>query len=169
MPMPDSQATEKNVPWDGAYEDGVQEEEFKPLAREQAQQWRAKQPVSSIWRLLGIQFLVGLAAGALGGLLTQSAPVAWSVLYGAASVLMPSALMAYGVTSRAWVYAGQAAFANFLFWHGVKILLVLVMLWLAPKVVPDLSWLGLLAGLVVALKVYWFGFWFQARRSNNNG
>jgi ATP synthase protein I len=156
---------------DGA--DGEQEIEFKPLTREEAQQWRASQPRFSVWRLVGVQFLVGLAAGALAWLFTQSAPVAWSVLYGAAAVALPSALMAYGVTSSALsrllaAYA-QAAFAGFLLWEGVKILLVVAMLWSAPWIVPELNWLGLLAGLVLVLKVYWFGFWIQARRANLNG
>ena len=82
--------------WD---EDGSQEPEFKPLTREEAQQWRASQPEISVWRLVGMQLLVGLTAGLLGWLLTQRAPVAWSVLYGAAAVVFPSALMAYGLTS----------------------------------------------------------------------
>ena len=156
---------------DGA--DGEQEIEFKPLTREEAQQWRASQPRFSVWRLVGVQFLVGLAASALAWLFTQSAPVAWSVLYGAAAVALPSALMAYGVTSSALsrllaAYA-QAAFAGFLLWEGVKILLVVAMLWSAPWIVPELNWLGLLAGLVLVLKVYWFGFWIQARRANLNG
>ena len=153
--------------------DGSQEPEFKPLTREEAQQWRASQPEVSVWRLVGMQLLVGLLAGLLGWLLTQRTPVAWSVLYGAAAVVVPSALMAYGLTSSflARLLAGvaQAAFAGFLLWEGVKILLAVAMLWLAPAIVPELSWLGLLAGLVLTLKVYWFGFWTQARRSNVNG
>ncbi len=156
--------------WDA---DGSQETEFKPLTREEAQQWRASQPEISVWRLVGMQLLVGLVSGLLGWLLTQRAPVAWSVLYGAAAVVVPSALMAYGLTSSflARLLAGvaQAAFAGFLLWEGVKILLAVAMLWLAPAIVPELSWLGLLAGLVLTLKVYWFGFWTQARRSNVNG
>jgi ATP synthase protein I len=150
-------------------EDGAQEPDFKPLTREEAQQWRASQPVFSVWRLLGVQVLVGLSAGLLGWLLTQQASVGWSVLYGAAAVVIPSALMAYGLTSSALsrLLAGfaQAAFAGFLLWEGVKILLAVALLWLAPTVVPELSWLGLLAGLVVVLKVYWLGFWIQGRRS----
>lgn len=155
------------------WEDGAQEPEFKPLTREEAQQWRASQPVFSVWRLLGVQLLVGLSAGLLGWLLTQQASVGWSVLYGAAAVVIPSALMAYGLTSSALsrLLAGfaQAAFAGFLLWEGVKILLAVALLWLAPTLVPELSWLGLLAGLVVVLKVYWLGFWIQGRRSNVNG
>ncbi len=153
--------------------DGEQEIEFKPLTREEAQQWRASQPRISLWRLVGVQLLVGLSAGALAWLLTQSSSVAWSVLYGAAAVVLPSALMVYGLTSSALsrLLAGyaQAAFAGFLLWEGVKILLVVAMLWSAPWIVPELNWLGLLAGLVLVLKVYWFGFWIQTRRANLNG
>lgn len=153
--------------------DGEQENEFKPLTREEAQQWRASQPRISLWRLVGVQLLVGLSSGALAWLFTQSASVAWSVLYGAAAVVLPSALMAYGLTSSALsrLLAGyaQAAFAGFLLWEGVKILLVVAMLWSAPWIVPGLNWLGLLAGLVLVLKVYWFGFWIQTRRANLNG
>lgn len=156
---------------DGA--DGEQEIEFKPLTREEARRWRASQPRLSLWRLVAVQLLVGLVAGALAWLFTQSATVAGSVLYGAAAVVLPSALMAYGLTSSALsrLLAGyaQAAFAGFLLWEGVKVLLVVAMLWSAPWIVPGLNWLGLLAGLVLVLKVYWFGFWIQTRRANLNG
>ena len=171
MPEPEAPAAQQSG--SDEWEDGVEETEFNPLTREEAQQWRAGQPELSIWRLVAWQALVGLTAGLLGWLLTQRASVGWSVLYGSAAVVLPSALMAYGVTSSALARLlsgfAQAAFAGFLFWEGVKILLAVVMLWLAPQVVPALSWLGLLAGLVVALKVYWFGFLIQARRSNVNG
>ena len=154
-------------------EDGVQDSDFKPLTREQAQQWRIGQPVLSLWRLVLVQWLVGLVASIVGGLLWQSSAVAWSILYGAAAVAVPSALMAYGLTSsamsRLWAAQANAAFAGFLFWEGVKILLAVVMLAAAPWVVAPLSWLGLLVGLVLVLKVYWFGFFIQTRRSNANG
>lgn len=150
------------------WEDGAQEPEFKPLTREQAQQWRASQPEVSLWKLVGVQALVGVVSAILAWLLTQRMPVAWSVLYGAAAVVIPSALMVYGLTSSALarLLAGvsQAAFAGFLLWEGIKILLAVAMLWSAPKLVPELSWLGLVVGLVLALKVYWFGFWIQSRR-----
>jgi len=152
------------------WEDEVQEPEFKPLTRAEAHRWRARQPQLSPWRLVGVQVLVGLIAAALGGLLLQSASVAWSVLYGAASGVLPAAVMVWGTTSGALsrLTAGfaQAAFAGFLMWEGVKILLTVAMLWSARYLVPDLSWLGLLAGLVLVLKVYGLGFWLQARRRN---
>ena len=117
-----------------------------------------------------MQVLVGVACAALAWLLTQRVSVAWSVLYGAAAVVLPSALMVYGLTSSALARllsgVAQAAFAGFLLWEGVKVLLAVAMLWSAPSLVPDLSWLGLVIGLTVALKVYWFGFWIQTRRPN---
>lgn len=168
--LPAAPQQEAGGGWD---EDGEQASDFKPLTREEAQRWRATQPQVSVWWLVGVQMLVGLSAGALGWLLTQQAPVAWSVLYGAAAVVLPSALMAYGLTSSAVsrLLAGvaQAAFAGFLLWEGVKIVLAVLMLWLAPTVIPELSWLGLLTGLVLTLKVYWFGFRIRTRRSKQNG
>lgn len=163
-----------SIPTDGTDpEDGVQDSDFKPLTPEQAQQWRVGQPVLSLWRLVLVQWLVGLVASIVGGLLWQSPSVAWSVLYGAAAVAIPSALMAYGLTSsamsRVWAAHANAAFAGFLLWEGVKILLAVVMLAAAPWVVSPLNWFGLLVGLVLVLKVYWFGYFFQARRSNANG
>jgi ATP synthase protein I len=155
-----------------AWEDEVVEPEFKPLTPDEAIQWRARQPAFSVWRLVLVQLVVGLVLGGLSWLLTLRVQVAWSVLYGSAAVVIPSALMAYGLTASAWsrMMAGvaQAAFVGLLFWEGVKVLLAVAMLWLAPQVVPELSWLGLLLGLVVTLKVYWAGFWIQSRRSVKN-
>ena len=53
-------------------EDGAQESDFKPLTRDEAQQWRTGQPVLSLWRVVLAQWLVGLAAATVGGLLWQS-------------------------------------------------------------------------------------------------
>ncbi|WP_159589066.1 ATP synthase subunit I [Hydrogenophaga sp. BPS33] len=163
-----------SIPPDKAgQEDGEQDSDFKPLTVEQARQWRAGQPVLPLWRLVLVQCFVGLIASIVGGLLWQSSAVAWSVLYGAASVAIPSALMAYGLTSsamsRVWASHANAAFAGFLLWEGVKILLAVVMLAVAPWVVASLNWLGLLVGLVLVLKVYWFGWLIQSRRSHANG
>jgi len=154
-------------------DDGSQEPDIRSLTREEAREWRSRQPILPIWRLVAVQLLAGLFLGGLSWWLTQRVQVALSVLYGSAVVVIPSALMAYGLTSSALarLMAGiaQAAFAGFLFWEGVKVLLAVAMLWLAPQVVPGLSWLGLLLGLVVTLKVSWAGFLIQSRRSKQNG
>ena len=153
-------------------EDGVQEPEFKPLTREQAQQWRSTQPELSPWHLVAAQCLMGLGLAALAALVTRSVSVSISVLYGACAVALPSALMAWGMTSSALARSlsgvAQAALAGFFFWEGVKILLAMAMLVAARWVVPDLSWPGLLIGLVLVLKVYWLGFWIRSRRPRAN-
>lgn len=168
MPEPDASA-HRGADTQSNWEDGWQEPEFKSLTCEEAREWRGRQPTWSIWRLVVAQLLIGLLLGGAIGLLTQQAQVAWSVIYGSAAVVIPSATMAYGLTSSALarLMAGiaQAAFVGFLFWEGIKILLAMAMLWLAPQVVPGLNWLGLLLGLVVTLKVYWAGFLIQSRRS----
>ena len=151
-----------------AWEDGAQEPEFKSLSREEAEQWRGRQPELSPWRVVRVQWLVGLALAVLVGLVTRQAPMAWSVLYGAVAAALPTSLMAWGLTSnaRARYRAGhvEAVFVNFVLWEGVKILVTVVLLWIAPRIVPNLNWLALVAGLIVVLKVYWFGFVIQTRR-----
>ncbi len=160
-----------------AWSDEVEAEVFKPLTREEAQQWRARHPAVSVWRVVGWQLALMALAALLGGLFTQRLSVVWSVAYGGLSIALPTALMAYGLTASplsralAAVFPGMArlSLAGVLFWEGVKVLLALVMLWLAPRVVPDLSWLGLVAGLVVVLKAYWLAFWRQNRRAPQSG
>lgn len=149
-------------------EDGAQEPEFKALTREEAERWRASQPELSPWRVVRVQWLVGLSLAALVGLVTRQVPIALSLLYGAAAAALPTSLMAWGLTSSALSrqLAGrvETVFMNFVLWEGVKILLTVILLWIAPRIVPNLSWLAMVAGLVVVLKVYWFGFLIQARR-----
>lgn len=150
------------------WSDDDAEPDFKPLTANEAAAWRQRQTVLSVWELVGWQVLLGVLASLLGWLLAQRSSVAWSVAYGAASVALPSAVMAYGLTSSALArrLAGvaQAAFVGFLLWEGVKVILAVLMLWAAHWVVPDLSWLGLLVGLVVVLKVHWLGWWIRGRR-----
>lgn len=163
-------ATPRRVPEpDAAHrEDGAQEPDFKPLTREEAERWRATQPELSPWQVVRVQWLVGLTLAALVGVVTRQAPIALSVLYGVAAAALPAALMAWGLTSSALArqLAGRAetVFMNFVLWEGVKILLTVVLLWIAPRIVPQINWLALVAGLVVVLKVYWFGFLIQTRR-----
>jgi ATP synthase protein I len=52
-------------------------------------------------------------------------------------------------------------------WELVKIALTVVILLAAPKLVPHLSWLALLAGFVVTMKVYWVAAWLRPVRSKS--
>jgi hypothetical protein len=73
---------------------------FPSLTREEAQALRAKQPSLSPWRVVGTQAVVGVVMALLAALLMGEKNWAWSVLYGAATVVVPGALMARGMTSR---------------------------------------------------------------------
>lgn len=147
----------------GKQEVEANEPEFKPLTAEEAAQWRLRQPGFSVWHVVGAQALMMLLAGSLSWLFTQRVSVAWSVLYGGLCIFLPTALMAHGLTSSAWSRLLQrsaspkpsSSVGAVFFWEGVKLVLALAMMWSAPRLVPDLSWLGLLLGLVVVLKVYW--------------
>ena len=154
-------------PFDEA--DGVEQDDFKPLTREEAQQWRQTQPSTSVWAVVGWQVVLALAAAGVAAVLTRSQPVVVSLLYGAAAVVLPTGLMAWGLTkgalSKRVAGVAQASLAGFFVWEGAKLLLAIALLALAPRLVPDLSWLALVAGLVVVLKAYWVELWFRARRS----
>jgi len=85
----------------------------------------------------------------------------YSAVYGALAVIVPAALFARGLTSRvASVNVGAAVFGFFL-WEMVKIGLTVAMLFAAPRLVNDLSWPAMLAGLVVTMKVYCVALGFR--------
>lgn len=157
-------------PWivDPVYADEASEENFKPLTREQAQQWRSTQPALSLLWLLVWQALSALVLAVLADWLTSDPVVVKSVLYGAAAVVLPSALMAWGVTSSALARQvsgeAKASLVNFFVWEGIKLVLVLVLLGLAPVLMEAVNWLALVAGLVVVLKVFGWVLYVQTKR-----
>jgi ATP synthase protein I len=57
-----------------------------------------------------------------------------------------------------------AALTGFFVWELAKIALTVAMLLVAPKLVPQLSWLALVAGFVVTMKVYWVAVWLRPTR-----
>jgi ATP synthase protein I len=128
---------------------------FKPLTREQAQALRVADPPVSPWRVIGVQGAVGVAVALLAVLLTGRQEVGWSALYGAATVVVPGALMARGMTSRLSSVSPGASAVSFMLWEMVKIAVSVAMLMLAPNFVQPLSWPALLVGLVLCMKVYW--------------
>jgi len=134
----------------------VQETEaFKSLTKQEVQQLRLKMPLLSVWRVVGVQSLVGAVAALLAGWFTEQSVVALSVAYGALAVVVPAALFARGMTSPASSVNVGAAVFGFLLWETVKIGLTLAMLLLAPRVVAQVSWPAMLVGLVLTMKVYW--------------
>lgn len=139
--------------------DEALEPDFKPLTADDARRWREAHPPLSPWRIVGWQVLAGGLATGLAWVFSGRAEVVWSTGYGALAVCLPAALMARGLSRRAGV-AG-AALAGFFVWELVKVALTVALLLAAPKLVPQLSWLALLAGFVVAMKVYWVAMWLH--------
>ncbi len=135
----------------------------RPLTRAEAQALRAKEPPLSPWRVLGVQVLVGVLASALIGLVFGRSSLMWSALYGAATVVVPGALMARGMTSRLSGMSPGVSAVSFMLWEMVKIAVSVVMLLLASRIVQPLSWPALLAGLVLCMKVYWFALLWRGR------
>ena len=136
---------------------------FKPLTREEAQALRAQDPPLSPWRVIGIQVGVGVVVALLAALVTGNQAVGWSALYGAATVVVPGALLARGMTSRLSSVSPGASAVSFMLWEMVKIAVSIAMLMLAPRLVQPLSWPALLVGLVLCMKVYWFALLWRGR------
>ena len=138
----------------------AQEEAFKPLTREEAQKLTRDRPSVSPWMVLAGQLLVGIAvAGVAWAASGQRAGL--SALYGALAVVVPGAVFARGMMREISTTNPGAAVAGFFLWEMVKIGLTVAMLVAAPRVVSDLSWLAMLAGFVVTMKVYWVAVWLR--------
>ncbi|GAB4090926.1 ATP synthase subunit I [Hydrogenophaga soli] len=155
--------------------DGVETEDednnFKPLTAQEAEEWRLRQRTVSIWRVLGWQLLVGVSVGFLWWGLSGRLVGALSVWYGAGAVWFPAVLMAWGLTagrlSKALSVFPKGSLAAVMFWEGVKVLLSVMLMALAPKLLVQVDWLALLAGLVAVIKVNWLALWGLSRSTAN--
>ena len=143
---------------DWEFED--EEPEVKPLTAQEAQALRERLPPTSIWRMVFGQALAGVlvavVAAAVGGV-----DAGWSAAYGALAVVLPAAIFARALTRSSGAAGAGAAMAKLFGWEFVKLVLCIVMLAAAPRAVPNLSWLALLAGMVVTMKTYWVALIFK--------
>ncbi len=140
----------------------AEESDFKPLSAEQAQVWRQSHKVLSVWRVIAIQVAVGALMALLLGLVSGKTHWGWSAAYGALAVVLPAVLFARGMNRQKFAQSGGSAMAGFFVWELVKIVLTVAMLAAAPRVVAQLSWLALLAGMVVTMKTYWIALMVQS-------
>ncbi|MCK6434375.1 MAG: ATP synthase subunit I [Burkholderiaceae bacterium] len=145
-------------------EDEAADASFKRLSREEAAALREKDPPVSPWRVIAAQAALGGVLALAGWLLTGRNEVAWSLLYGAAIVVVPGALMARGMTSRLSSVAPGVSAVSFMFWELAKIGVSVAMLAMANRIVQPLSWPALLVGLVVCIKVYWVALLWQRKK-----
>jgi ATP synthase protein I len=130
-------------------------EAFHTLTAEEAQAWRQNQPKLSVWWVLVAQLLTALVLATAVFLWYGRWSLFVSLIYGALSVVVPAALFARGLKSPAASINAFAATLSFAVWQGVKMALTVLLMVLAPRLIEDLSWPALLAGLIVTMKVYW--------------
>jgi ATP synthase protein I len=142
---------------------GVEDDNFKPLTAEQAHAFRSANPQMNLWWIVSGQAAMGLLATGLAWAVSGQSSVAWSAAYGALAVVVPSLLFARGLSRHVGSPTG-AAMAAFFVWEMIKVALTVAMLFAAPRLVAQLSWLALLAGFVVTLKVYWVAVWLRPMR-----
>ncbi|MDM4768118.1 ATP synthase subunit I [Pelomonas sp. SE-A7] len=148
--------------WDDESEGHAGDEAaFKALSREEAEALKAKHPSLSPWRVVAAEAAIG---GVLVGLwwVFAGAVQGRSALYGALAVVMPAALMAWGMTRRRTVNIG-AAVLSFAVWELIKILLTGVILVAVVRQVADLSWLAMLLTMIGCLKGNWLALFTQGR------
>ena len=133
----------------------AEELEFKPLTAQEAQVWRRSNPPISVVKIVVGQALVGVLVALVAWALTGRTEVGLSAAYGALAVVVPAALFARGVLRHKASSNPRAAMVGFFGWEIVKIVLTVALLAAAPRLVPGLSWLALLAGMVITMKTYW--------------
>ena len=150
--------------WDDEDDDAVAP--YRRLSKAQADALRAREPPVSPWRVVAAQVAVGVVAALAGGLITGRSEVAWSLLYGAAAVVVPGMLMARGMTSRLSRMNAGASAVSFMLWESAKIAVSVAMLVLANRIVRPLVWPALLVGLVVCIKVYWVALLWRGRKKS---
>ena len=133
----------------------AEDSDFKPLTAQEAEQWRSRNPPVSVWKIVVGQVLVGVVVALAAWVLTGRASMGWSAAYGALAVVVPAALFARGVLRRKASANPRAAMVGFFGWEIAKIVLTVALLAAAPRLVPGLSWLALVVGMVITMKTYW--------------
>ncbi len=135
--------------------DDEDEDVYAPaLTAQQAEAFRVAHPTLSPWRVIGAQAGSGaVVAGLVGWWFNVLAGV--SVACGVVSVALPAALFARGISRPAARLNAATAVGRFLVWELAKLGLTAALLFAAFHWVDGLNGLALLAGLVVAMKVYW--------------
>jgi ATP synthase protein I len=145
--------------------DESEELEFKRLSAEEAQALRELHPSVSPWKIVRLQFVVGVLVALAAWGFTGKASMGWSAGYGALAVVIPAVLFARGLMSQfSSINAATAGFGFFV-WEAVKIAASVGMLFAAPQLVADLDWLAMLIGLIVTLKVYWVALLMRPKRT----
>ncbi len=140
---------------DAATSDIDETEEFHPLTAQEAQAWRERHPTFPVWWVVLVQLVLAVVVAVFAAWFWGRLVIAQSLLYGAVAVVLPAALFARGLTSKLASANAISAAMSFAVWQGVKLVLTVLLLVLAPRLLIDVSWPALLVGMLLTMKVYW--------------
>ena len=146
----------------GEPDDGLLEQPEVRLTAAQAEMLRQQDPALSPWAVVGLQCLAGAVVALLAWVLVGEV-AARSAAYGAIAVIIPAALFARGIMSKFSSLNAATSTFGFFLWEAVKLGSSLMLITLAPRFIEDLSWLAMLAGLFVTLKMYWLALLLRPR------
>jgi ATP synthase protein I len=151
MPNVNKESPEASGQWGQVSE---QENNPVPWTVEQVAAWRIKKAPNSPWMMVLWQGTMSCIMVAMTWIITSSVLVATSVGYGCLCVVIPCAMFVHGVRVKKSDDA-KHRMVRFVVWEFAKIALTIAMLGAAPKVVEGLSWLAMLGGFVVTMKMHW--------------
>ena len=132
------------------------------LSAQEAEAFRDQRSAPSPWRVVLVQAEAGAVVALLMGLVF-GLPALWSALYGAATAIVPSALMARGATRLADSKSPMATALGLLGWESAKIVCSMAMLVAATRVLHPVVWPALLVALAGCLTVYWVALAWRSR------
>ena len=124
------------------------------LSATEAEAFRDQRTAPSPWRVVMVQAEAGAVISLLVGLVF-GLPALWSALFGAATAIVPGALMARGATRLADSKSPMTTALGLLGWESAKIVCSLAMLVAASRVLHPAVWPALLVTLAGCLTVYW--------------
>jgi ATP synthase protein I len=134
----------------------------RPLTAQEAEAFRGQRKAPSPWRVVLVQAEAGAVLALLLGLLL-GLPAGLSALYGAATAIVPGALMARGATRMADSRSPMATALGLLGWEAAKIVCSVAMLVSAVRVLHPVVWPALLVTLGGCLTVYWVALAWRSR------
>jgi ATP synthase protein I len=132
------------------------------LSATEAVAFRDQRSAPSPWRVVLVQAEAGAVVSLLVGLMF-GLPALWSALYGAATAIVPGALMARGATRMADSKSPMATALALLGWESAKIVCSVAMLVSAARVLHPVVWPALLVALAGCLTVYWVALAWRSR------
>lgn len=134
----------------------------RALSAAEAGKFRDQRRAPSPWRVVAWQAEAGVVFAVIAGLFAGW-PGAWSALYGAATAVVPGAILARAITRMVDSRSPAATAVSMLGWESVKLICTAAMLVAAHSILHPVVWLALLAALMGCLMVYWVALAWRPR------